>query len=134
MPIAGFGVLTQGQARENVGRYTGTSFNSSASANVFGSWVELLSSVGSIDILVQQVHIRTSDTLTKLFEIEIGIGSAGSEVTVYNHVGYIEADVNLAVSAFPNIRIPAGSRLAFRARDSIASALPYQAPFDYIKL
>lgn len=110
---------------ENSG--TRKAVTSSATANTFGSWVEL---IGSTAFEAQQVVFSFSpvDVTINQYRCQLGIGAAAAEVVITQGVGMQDAgDYATGFSTFLGRRIPAGSRLAARVEDNINFARDYQA-------
>ncbi len=94
----------------------GTSMTSGA-ANTKGAWSEITAAVASsIRFMVANFCGWTNNSGNKL--IDIGIGSAGSEIVVVpNLFGSADSPGNPYVASFP-VNIPAGTRIAARFQDS----------------
>lgn len=116
---------------------TGIAPTSGASAWGFGLWTELTSATTTdiyvISLVFQITNIPALDTtVEQLFEI--GIGTAGAEVTdiqiPYNvrndtQVGYYLTRPDHIFLPEP-VLIPEGTRIAVRVADSLATAITYQ--------
>ena len=138
MPIGGFGILTKGFSREIFHNYdtANTAITSSATANTFGSWVELITDVGDRDILILEVGIAIDPGLAgnDAIEVEIGIGAAASEVRRFG-VTRQGSSIDDTTIIFPvNARIPASSRLSARTKDENSAAEDQRVFITYINL
>lgn len=116
---------------------TGITPTSGASAWGFGLWTELTSATTTdiyvISLVFQITNIPALDTtVEQLFEI--GIGTAGAEVTdiqiPYNvrndtQVGYYLTRPDHIFLPEP-VLITSGTRIAIRVADSLATAITYQ--------
>lgn len=101
--------------------------SSSTSANTFGAWVaQYAANVLTSDFLVLGVVVRPNHTTECYAEIELGKGGAGSEVTIasvcFEPIG---AKENITFNFPIPIKVDANTRIAARAKDSVASALAY---------
>ena len=116
---------------------TGLTPASSATAWLYGSWVEASASLGTkiyvIGLAFQITNTPASLDTTYAQLFEIGIGAAASEVTKIQIPYSYRADTvaygyyrnTLKVFLPEPYEIPAGTRVAVRATDSIASAITY---------
>jgi|GEM_PF-2017693 hypothetical protein len=114
----------------------GAAPSSAASAWGYGAWVDvstyLTSGIYIAGFQFQIENLPTNDvTVMQLFEI--GIGSSGSEVTQIqipysfrrdSNVGYYHTNEQCVFLPEP-VYIPAGTRVAVRAADSLTSAIAY---------
>jgi hypothetical protein len=94
----------------------GTTVSGSGTANVKGSWVELIAATSldaamlALSVLVPQGSAAGTRALA-----DIGVGAAGSETTVIENLVLAGDDSQNAIAAWP-IAIPAGSRIAARSQ------------------
>lgn len=108
----------------NTGASTGTTITASGSANVKGSWTQLIASTAE-DYDGLLVYLAPGAAANRSFLVDIGIGAAASETVIIPDL--LEAHSNPGDVVRPgccykiNIAIPKGSRLAARCQCSTAS-------------
>ena len=119
--------LIEGHRLETAGfpalsNMTGT-YCTDGAANVKGAWEEYIAS--TTFNATQLIFVQTYYGTTASFLLDVGIGSAGSEVVLIPdiHVSAVYGR-NSWVYIFP-VTVPAGSRLAVRGQDSVGSDNPY---------
>jgi hypothetical protein len=93
----------------------GITVTAHASANTKGSWIELIASTafaGCVNVIVHTYDGTACDYL-----IDIGIGDAGSEITLMNNILFSASNTPWAYSypVFP-VNIPAGTRVSARVQ------------------
>lgn len=91
---------------------------------VYGSWVQLVASTAT-DINIAGYQVLNSSPSNVFVDIEIGVGSAGSEVPVAAFRYFITGDTNThriqQMLPVPVSTISSGSRVAARVRTGIVS-------------
>lgn len=119
------------------------SCSSSATAWAWGSWAELVpvDTITSDFIITAVVIIVASETTTRDWVCQIGIGAAGAEAAIIDVAGKwayattVGLFIASATFVLPvPIKITANTRVAVRATDDTASALNYNAKIQYIEL
>lgn len=97
--------------------------------DTYGDWEELIASLATESTWVT-LTISAGTNLDPTAEIDIGLGSAGSEVVLIDKIvfhQFFAGDVDGGSShlqSFP-IKIPAGSRIAARGRDDVTGTTDY---------
>ena len=101
---------------------TGSTVTSGAS-NTYGSWVEILADIGSIDKYLNDLVISMAIAGSVMTQIEIGIGAGGSEIVIASgHIRFVSTDTHiLGKINLGKVRIPSGSRLAIHVRDGAST-------------
>jgi hypothetical protein len=120
-----------------IGRYPAIVLSKPGVADGFSAWGELVANVGTSPIVINYITvsmaIAAGESFT--FEVEIGTGAAGAEVRAFSVVDFVNAPGTtpvLPIFIFPVFRrIPAGARLAARARDSSAATRNYYVSVGY---
>ena len=109
--------------------YPGVAVYSSATANAFGSWVQLSADVGVGKRLIGAVFGISYTALQALFEVEFGEGASAAEVAVARVEGvsdYVTAAGWKSTISFPIWKsLSDNARLSVRVRDNVASAYIY---------
>jgi len=122
---------------------TNTNISSSATANAYGSWVQLISDVGDRDVWVISVIVFPSLTTPRPTtsadqEFQLGIGAASSEEMIFTAALRVYSSTSILSGAnefvVPGIIIPANSRLSARFKDSSTSANNYLVGFTGKKI
>ena len=98
--------------------------------DTYGAWVELVGSLTTKSTWVTLSIAPATTNIDPTAEVDIGLGSAGNEVVLIDKIVF-EQRFNFNVDggsshmqSFP-IEIPAGSRIATRARDSVVGLTTY---------
>jgi len=112
----------------------GVSVTPSGTAWVDSSWVQVIASASAdavlTGIIVAQPGISNVD-----FEVDIGVGGAGSEVVIATVKGFFIDNLAYGPNLFPCIlpidAIPNGSRVAVRMRKSGTSVLTWSFAITY---
>ena len=100
-----------------------TPVSSSSSAHVKGSWTELAASIdGPLDAI--QVNVSTSGGSLYKGLFDLGVGAAGNEQVIVPNA-YFETDgrIGFLIQYLLSAHLPAGSRVAMRVQDDLASAV-----------
>ena len=98
--------------------------------DTYGSWVELIASLATESTWVTLNIVSGTGSIDPIAEIDIGLGGAGSEVVLIDKIVYHQFfNFNVDggsyhLQSFP-IKIPAGSRIAARGRDSVTGTTFY---------
>lgn len=106
----------------------GVSVNAGAAANTKGAWAEITSSTADfIKALCVQIDENANTILTTgQFQIDIGIGAAGSEVIIIPDIPAAAHSTDDFIAPFHSqfyaIEIPPGTRIAARCQSSITDA------------
>lgn len=123
----------------------GTAVAQSASANTYGSYVQMTASTSEADYIVAVRYALTTTNQPSYLSVAIGTGGAGSEtlVGIANCVPYGEtgATINGGSAAVINgrnefpfpIPVAASTRIACKTASSIASALSWSIWLDCYK-
>ena len=138
MPIGGYGVLIKNHSRDIIDSYAtaSTDIPSGATANAFGAWVQLFADIGDRDILIVELLITSAITTLERSAWELGIGASSSESRIFGldiPITGVNSDVVPMVFSSLNIRVPSGSRLSARVKDSTTAGDHFIA-VNYIKL
>lgn len=96
---------------------------SSATIDTYGSWVEVFASTGAdSDFMIVQPRYITGMTHPMIADLSIGIGASGSEVQIVDDLPGTRSSSDVTVGGWQiPIRIPAGSRVAARAKNRYTS-------------
>ena len=106
--------------------YPGVTPSSSASADTYGSWLEVVANVGNSKRLLFAYILPRHIDANYAFEIEFGEGASGSEAAVARING--RGNMVSLVSWVPGQLYPIwksltnGARLSVRAKDNLATA------------
>lgn len=108
---------------------SGTAYNNSA-------WVELLAAAGAASALTSVICVTPAVTAT--FEVDIGVGAAGSEIVIATLKGQYKdnnscSDGRMSLP-IPIAAIPNGARVAVRMRKSGTSTTNWAWAIEYIEL
>ena len=107
----------------------GITANSGGSTGVYGTWAEISADIGVIDKYLGDLTCLLQGATLRA-QIQIGIGAGGSEVKIAeSHIFFITTEKEVARFSLGNVRVPAGSRLAFRVRDN-STALAHRIFID----
>ena len=108
----------------------GLTANSAASSGVYGAWTVISADIGDIDKYLGDLICIVQGTLLRS-QIQVGIGAGGSEVKIAeSHMLFIGTEKEINRVSLGNIRVPAGSRLAFRVKDNNGGALGHRIFID----
>lgn len=110
----------------------GTSIDPGATANTKGAWVQITGST-TYDLagffLGLDGTSQTPGSATYFFNVDVGVGAAGSEVVVLPDFSFVMTMTNAprrslrpSYTPFLPIQVPAGSRIAVRAQCTGASS------------
>lgn len=113
---------------EILSTYSAVGFQSSATGDAYGSYAEIINTIGANPIVILGIQI-TKIQADSSSNVNIATGIAESEVSLCT-IGFYNTNISLVgvyqSQFFPVfIRIPAGTRLSVRAKDNVASALTY---------
>lgn len=119
----------------NYGANTGTSngilVDQGATPNVFGAWTQITASTTSNhgQLMAVMGTNQSINTLGGYYNFQIGIGAGGSEVAIAEFQSGTSTNTNrMHVNTYDiNATIPAGTRIAMRAKCDVASATDRQA-------
>ena len=110
--------------------------SSSATANTFGSWVQVDASV-SADSWINAIIMVLIPVDAANFVVEVGIGAAGAESNIIRFSNYLRVgsdtesiSMNVYSLSIP-IKIASGTRIAVRVADSRTVALTYRFGVQY---
>lgn len=139
MPIGGFDYLKTGYAPADsfISDYdtSTTAIASSTTADTFGSWNEIISSVGDRPVIIEVVSLPDIEGTIKQREIELGVGAASSETTVWISPTYSqESGAIKSWQYYPMIWVPSGSRVSARVRDESTTAFTTNVTIQYRKV
>jgi len=119
------------------------SATSGVGAWIWGAWVQIVP-VGTLinSCIIPGIYVRVSDeTISREFQVEIGVGAVGSESPVARIAGYwgyaTTAGAMLTEHYYPfptPIILPASTRLAFRCVDDNALARTYRCGISHVPL
>lgn len=111
----------------------GTSVAQSASADTFGTYVQMIASTGEADYITGLVFSLNSTSQPAYFAAQIGTGSGGAETLVGQCVSaaaYSDANASQRLGGFipivPWIPIAASTRIAVATASNVASALAWR--------
>ena len=105
--------------------YPGVLVSSSATANAFGDWVEIVANVGTSKRLIYIVF-NSVNTTARSWNYEIGEGAVGSEATLTAFSGILDGVGALIPRVIRLDRsLSDNARLVVRVKDTIAVALAY---------
>ncbi len=91
---------------------------SSGVVNTYGSWLEISADIGDIDKYLNEIVVARSTSSFQV-QVELGIGSGGSEVVIAGgHVRLISGVHETQRIDLGKVRVPKNSRLAVRVRDN----------------
>jgi hypothetical protein len=134
-----------GKVYESVAYGTGTSklyeVTSSATANTFGDYVEIEDSLSAESELCGFMLAAISSASNTGYVIEFASGAAGSEVPFFRMSGYTSISArdgtnyefasNFAYTFKKSFVFPAGTRIAVRMSDGVASALAHYVSMQW---
>jgi len=118
-------------------------FSSAATAWTWGGWIEVIPpNTITADFLIAGILITIGNPdVAREFDIQIGVGVAGQETPIITWSGsHVYWSTSGAISFFTTTafsiprKVPANSRIAVRAADSIATPLRYRCKIQFIKL
>ena len=105
--------------------YPTTTITTSASADTFGSWTQLVADVGTGKQL-RGVMVSVAHGFQVAGEIEVGVGGAGAEAVIYRFAArnYMRTDVGWFVPLWVPVEVlmANNARLSARARSAQAAA------------
>ncbi len=97
---------------------TGTTLTAGSGAGTKGSWVQLISSTASDTTLVEMMSAASPGDQ---FQIDIGVGAAGSEKTIVSNFLCKDAAYENPSAVLLPLDIPSGTRIAARCASSSGS-------------
>ena len=103
---------------------------SSATANTFGSWVEIEDSLSSDSEVCSFVSLGAGAAAASVFEF--ATGASGSEV-VFARITIPGIAGMFTYHFSPRIKIASGSRIAVRVSDTLASAPTYYVSLQWFQ-
>lgn len=107
------------------------SFNSSGTANAFGSWHTVDPSI-SADSYICSLVYSPNHAYWGGICVEVGVGAAGSESTIirFSYWCY-NCCSSFVFPVIVPIKVAAGTRIAIRVSDYLASAKPHKLSIQY---
>lgn len=113
----------------------GQTVSSSASADTYGSWVQLRSASGNA-LYITGVSIYPANANgARYVQLDIGVGGASAEVSIGEWGGAMSRDIQFGSTSysfpFP-IPVAANTRIACRIADNLASALNHTVTLHVI--
>lgn len=106
----------------------GTTVQSSASANTYGSWVEMSASAPA-DLFIVGVRLRPTGATVTYVTLDIGTGAGGAESSIGEvpfggFDGGADSGLQGYTVMFPfSVPVASGTRIAARVADDVASAI-----------
>lgn len=99
-----------------------TTLTGGAGADTFGSYAQIASTVGSVDVWLCGTYISNASAQTD-FKVEVATGAAASEVA-RSTMPYtaVQSDTPFAFSLPYPIRVPSGTRLSARSKQGDTAA------------
>jgi len=112
--------------------YGGVSPASSASADTFGSWLELVADVG-VGRVLANVHVFVGGGLSAGSNLimEFGEGAAGAEVAI-DSLAFEGVGVNHSFGTPLYRALTDNARLSVRVKDGVASSVTYRAAVQLV--